>query len=82
MLIDGVGARPVWELNKFHLSSNSMKKTGRGVWMLGVVLAFGLLARPEAPPLAVLRLTPEGSSFYRAMGFATTANGHLELSGC
>lgn len=77
-----------WELNKFHFNNTKeMKGTGRGVVMLAVISAWCLLARPDAPPMRVLRTSGAAArAFYRAMGFYLTEDGNKDLelptSGC
>lgn len=45
----------LFELNKFHFDDGSLRGTGRGTWMLAILMAWCLLARPDAPPLEVLK---------------------------
>jgi hypothetical protein len=54
----------------------------RGAAMLAVLSAWCLLARPDAPPMRVLRVSgADAAAFYVAMGFTPTkANKDLQLS--
>ena len=86
MLNDGdaeTAKKPFWELNKFHFDDPaSMRDTGRGVAMLAVLSAWGLLARPDAPPMRVLRVSGNSAAqFYMRMGFTKTlASKDLQLN--
>jgi hypothetical protein len=66
--------KPFWELNKFHFNDKQKhQKTGRGAIMLAVLSAWCLLARPDAPPMRVLRCSGNNAkAIYKAMGFVNT----------